>query len=78
MSQTLISVKEASELTKLSIGTVYSYIYNKRIPYVKVGERKVVFDQDELQKWVEARKQKALLPLAEKEKKNHKRIIKKW
>ena len=52
MDKLLIDVKELSESTGLSVFTLYSWINQKRIPYVKVG-RLVRFDPKKIEKWIE-------------------------
>ena len=52
MNRLLIDVKDLSESTGLSVFTLYSWINQKRIPYVKVG-RLVRFDPRKIEKWIE-------------------------
>ena len=52
MDKLLINVKQLSELTGLSIFTLYSWINQKKIPYVKV-RRLVRFDPGKIEKWIE-------------------------
>ncbi len=52
MNKLLINVKQLSESTGLSVFTLYSWINQKRIPYVKVG-RLVRFDPKKIEKWIE-------------------------
>ncbi len=52
MNKILIDVKQLSESTGLSVFTLYSWINQKRIPYVKVG-RLVRFDPKKIEKWIE-------------------------
>ncbi len=52
MNKLLINVKQLSESTGLSVFTLYSWINQKRIPYVKVG-RLVRFDPKRIEKWIE-------------------------
>ncbi len=54
MNKLLINVKQLSESTGLSVFTLYSWINQKRIPYVKVG-RLVRFDPKEIEKWIEGK-----------------------
>ncbi len=49
MDKLLINVKQLSESTGLSVFTLYSWINQKRIPYVKVG-RLVRFDPKKIEK----------------------------
>ena len=52
MNKLLINVKQLSESTGLSVFTLYSWINQKRIPYVKVG-RLVRFDPKKIEKWID-------------------------
>ena len=52
MNKILINVKELSELTGLSVFTLYSWINQNKIPYVKVG-RLIRFDPRKIEKWIE-------------------------
>jgi len=54
MNKLLINVKQLSESTGLSVFTLYSWINQKRIPYVKVG-RLVRFEPKKIEKWIEAK-----------------------
>ena len=50
----LLTLPEVSEITRLSKGTIYSYIATRRIPFIKLG-RRVLFSPDKIQKWIEKR-----------------------
>jgi len=52
MNELLINVKQLSESTGLSVFTLYSWINQKRIPYVKVG-RLVRFEPRKIEEWIE-------------------------
>ena len=60
--QRLMSVKEAAAYTGLSPHTVYSFVSQRRIPYLKVG-RLVKFDEAMLQAWL---KQHTVMPMPAK------------
>lgn len=47
----LLSIKQASELTGLSVPTIYKYRLHGIIPYVKSSTR-LLFDQDSLEAWI--------------------------
>ena len=47
----LLTIEEASELTKLSIKTLYTYAEKEKMPHIKLG-RRVLFDEDKLEEWV--------------------------
>ena len=48
----LLSIQEASGMLRLAVPTLYKYIYQKRIPYIKLGGR-VLFDPEKLREWVQ-------------------------
>lgn len=48
----LLNIKRASELTGLSVPTLYKYIFLRTVPYVKISTR-VMFDEDRLAAWVD-------------------------
>ena len=52
----LIGIKELSEHLGVAVGTIYSWTFMKVIPYYKIG-RLVKFDEAEIDKWLEERKQ---------------------
>jgi len=54
-----LSVIEAAKLIGLARSTIYNYIYNRHIPFIKIGGR-VVFDKADLIAWVERKKVKGL------------------
>jgi len=47
----LLTIEEASELTKLSVKTLYTYAEKETIPHIKLG-RRVLFSEDKLEEWV--------------------------
>ena len=50
-----IGVKELSNYMSVSRNTIYFWIHNKKIPYLKAG-RLVRFDLEEIEKWLYNRK----------------------
>jgi excisionase family DNA binding protein len=48
----LLTPKEASELTRLSVKTLYAKCCRREIPFVKLGG-KLLFDQAKLVAWIE-------------------------
>jgi len=52
VNQRLLNVKEVSELTGLSTNTVYAWVSQRRIPFVKLGGC-TKFDLQEIEKWIE-------------------------
>jgi len=57
MEKRFISIKELAECLGIKIGTAYSWVYQRKIAYVKIG-RLVKFDKIELDKWIEIHKVK--------------------
>ncbi len=51
LNQRLINIQELSQLLGLSTNTLYSWVSQKRIPYVKCG-RLTKFDLREIDKWI--------------------------
>ena len=52
MNRRLIDVQELSELTGLSKNTIYCWVSQRRIPFVKCG-RLTKFDVQKIEKWIE-------------------------
>ena len=50
----LIDVNELAELTGLSVHTLYTWVSQKRIPYLKVG-RLTKFDLKVIEEWIDSR-----------------------
>ena len=50
----LINVNELSEYTGLSKNTLYSWVSQRKIPFVKCG-RLTKFDLHKIEKWIEER-----------------------
>ena len=70
----LITAKEAGQYLSLSIDTVYRMASQKKVPYLKIGDR-VLFDVKALDRWIEKRmvkekewKREELAPVVEGEK----------
>jgi predicted DNA-binding transcriptional regulator AlpA len=57
-----INIKDVSELTGLTVSTIYRYCQRKEIPYYKKAHR-LFFFKSELIGWVESGKQKTLKEL---------------
>lgn len=52
--QRLLSVCQAAQYLGISRHTLYSWVSQRRIPYVKVG-RRTMFDREALDGWIEER-----------------------
>lgn len=50
--QNLLTIKEASEVLSVSISTLYTWVNQKRIPYLKLGSA-IRFDLNDIHKWLE-------------------------
>ena len=55
----LLSVTEAANYLRLPVNTLYGLTSKRLIPFYKPGKR-IVFDQEELDQWLNASKQKDL------------------
>lgn len=52
MDRRLININELSEYTGLSKNTIYSWVSQRRIPFVKCG-RLTKFDLKRIDEWIE-------------------------
>lgn len=52
-SESLLNIKQASELLTLSVNTIYALVHDEAIPYAK-KRRRLYFDKSELIAWVQA------------------------
>jgi excisionase family DNA binding protein len=55
MEKRLLSVDEVSEYTGLSINTLYAWVSQKKIPFVKIG-RLTKFDRKDIDSWIDSNK----------------------
>ena len=55
MEKRFIGIQELSEYLGITKGTLYSWTFQKRIPYLKVG-RLVKFDLQEIEIWLKERR----------------------
>lgn len=51
----LLTIQETSKLLSVSVSTLYGWVWQRRIPFVKLG-RAVRFDIDDLEKFIERNK----------------------
>ena len=51
MIQELINVKELAKIIKVKRGTIYLWVNQKRIPYIKLGKR-VLFNPKDINRWI--------------------------
>lgn len=52
MNKRLININELSEYLDLSISTIYSWVSQRRIPFVKCG-RLTKFDLERINDWID-------------------------
>lgn len=52
MEKRYLGIKELAEYLGISIGTVYSWVCYKKIPYLKIG-RLVKFDLRKIDQWTQ-------------------------
>jgi len=45
--------RKLAEHLGISIYTVDAWVSQKRIPFVKLGGKKVMFDKEEIEKWID-------------------------
>jgi len=55
----LITYTQAAALLNIPRGTLYAWVHQNRVPYVRLGPRTVRFDENELREWVAARRRSA-------------------
>ncbi len=53
MEPVLMTYAEVAALTGLKLGTLYSMVARKQIPYVRLSRRLVRFRRDEVLSWIE-------------------------
>lgn len=51
----LWDVHQTAEATGLSVQTIYTWVSQRRIPFVKVG-RRTLFDPKDIKAWIESQK----------------------
>jgi len=51
----LLTIREVSELTNLSVGTLYHWISEGRIPVVRFSKRCVRFRKSDIEEWIAAK-----------------------
>jgi len=59
MEKRFIGIKDLATYMDVSVNTIYSWVWQKRIPYCKIG-RLVKFDLREIETWIEKHKPKEL------------------
>lgn len=51
-----LNINEASQLTGLTVQTIYRKIHEKAIPAYKIGNKAIRFDREELISWIKSNK----------------------
>jgi excisionase family DNA binding protein len=54
----LLDIRQASQLLAVSVSTLYGWVWQRRIPFVKIG-RAVRFDVDDLKAFIQANRHSA-------------------
>jgi len=49
---TLVTIDELTSILRIRKGTIYNWVYRRKIPYMKVG-RRVLFDLKEIAKYLD-------------------------
>ena len=49
----LLNIRQASQFLSVSVSTLYGWVWQRRIPFIKVG-RSVRFDIQDLERYVQA------------------------
>ena len=52
MNTVMMDIKELSVKLHVSVGTLYNWASQKRIPYFKVG-KKLLFDEKQIDQWLQ-------------------------
>lgn len=63
-AEELLTVKQAAELLKLSVPTIYAYVQRQEIPVSKRGKR-LYFSKQELLDWVKEGRKKTVSEIEE-------------
>ena len=50
-----MNIEDAAKFTGLAVSTIRLYVCGRLIPFIKIGAR-VVFDSDDLTRWLEKKK----------------------
>ncbi len=61
----LFTVRELSEIIRLKKSSIYSLVYRKAIPYVKIGS-KILFKLSDIEKFIEQNTHESLKDQLEK------------
>jgi excisionase family DNA binding protein len=59
MEKKFVGIEELSSYLGIVKGTLYGWVYLRKIPYIKIG-RLVKFDLQEIEQWLKSRKVKEM------------------
>lgn len=51
-----LTYAQAAQLLSMPIGTLYSFVSLRKIPFIRISRRSVRFDKAELERWLDARR----------------------
>jgi predicted DNA-binding transcriptional regulator AlpA len=51
-----MTVKDLSSFAELAPKTIYNLVYSNQIPFERISEKRVVFDEDKIREWLDQRK----------------------
>ena len=56
----LIGIKEAAELLDTTPATLYTWVHQRRVPFIKLGGTSVKFKPSQLERWSDRQQQEEL------------------
>lgn len=56
MPQDYLDYQETSQLLKVPVGTLYSWVSQRKIPHVRITERTIRFRREDLEQWLDERR----------------------
>jgi excisionase family DNA binding protein len=71
METRLLTIDEVASLTNLSVGTLYHFVSQRRIPVVRLSKRCIRFRYSDLVEWIESLTQNGAEPCTRKESNNN-------
>lgn len=54
MEDQKLDYKQAAALAGIPLGTLYTLVFEKRIPHIRLGKRLVRFSKNEIQAWLKS------------------------
>lgn len=52
-NQRRVGYAEAAKFVGIKLNTLRSMVYRKQVPHIRLGPQLVVFDLDELERWIQ-------------------------